>query len=599
MLEAKPTDKLEIIFNALDVKVNDDNFNSSFYVFPGWWKGGVTQSGTVANNILESGSISNNIGVMDIFYRQATIKTQSYDVKAIYKDEDFSVTEQAGYTKATGGTQHQYYIEPLLSTKGSDVGTTSYTYTGGANHPGFSFADPTVAANPSAWTVGGPWWNGNVAADPESDSEKYGQIDGELKLRSGPVKKILVGARYTDHSTSQNWYNISLTTLPFYTLANFGPTSTPGNFLSGLPNISSDMARHVIVNPSLLGQAVQGAPYGTTGMTMQQAVDSGQGFQPTQSFQVDELTSAVYAQANFEQNNFTGNLGVRYVTTKTTSKGYIANGTVVTPNNVDKSYNNFLPALNVAYPIFNDAIARFGASEVIARPNYADESSSVTLYDGIRTGVGGNPHLNPYKSDDLDAAVEWYFAKNSAIAANLFYKSISNYILKANGFESYFNQNQGVVTPYLIARSQNAGKAKSQGFSLSYQQTLAYGFGATANYTYVDASTASGGALPFASKNQVNLSPFFENRLFLVRLTYGWRSDYATNVDRGNYLYTKAYNELDAKAAYNVTKNLSFTVEVTNLLDETYYTYAKVPAKMFQSEYKNGRRIQAGIHWNF
>jgi len=244
-------------------------------------------------------------------------------------------------------------------------------------------------------------------------------------------------------------------------------------------------------------------------------------------------------------------------------------------------------------------VLRFGASEVIARPNYADQSSSVTLYDSISTGVGGNPKLNPYKSNNLDLSVEWYFAKNSAVAVNVFYKDISNYILKANGTENYFNQNQGKITPYLISRPENAGSAKSQGFAVSYQQTFAGGFGATANYTYVDASTASGGQLPFASKNQLNLSPFFERGNLLVRVTYGWRSDYATNVDRGNYVYTRAYKELDLNAAYNFTKNLSLTIAVTNLLDETYYTYAKVPANIFQSEYKNGRRMQAGVHWNF
>ena len=40
-------------------------------------------------------------------------------------------------------------------------------------------------------------------------------------------------------------------------------------------------------------------------------------------------------------------------------------------------------------------------------------------------------------------------------------------------------------------------------------------------------------------------------------------------------------------------------VDALNLLDETYYVYTKVPAKMFQAEYKNGRRVQAGVRWNF
>jgi iron complex outermembrane recepter protein len=563
------------------------------------WRGAIR---TVANNIVESATISDNIGVMDIFYRKATITTKAYDLKAVFKADKFTISQQAGFTKATGGTQGQYYIEPLLSFPSgtnADVGTTRYTYTGGSTAPGFNFVDRSVSTNPRAWTVGGPWWNGNVASNPATDREKYAQIDAEVPVQMGAIKKLRFGARYTDHTTAQNWYIISLTTLPFYTLANFDPGMTPGNFLDGLPGITADMKNHVIVNPTLLGQTVQGSAFGTTGKNMQQALDAGEGFQPAQSFQVDELTNAAYVQANFSQNNFTGNFGLRFVTTKTKSSGYTTSGTTVRPNSIDKDYTELLPSLNISYPLTNDLIARFGASQVIARPNYADLSSSVILYDSILQGVGGNPRLKPYKSTNLDLSFEWYFQKDAALAANLFYKDISDYILKSNSGESFFNEALGRVTSYNIARPVNAGGAKSKGFALSYQQRLPYGFGATANFTYVDAKSDKGDLLPFSSKNQLNLSPYWENKKLLLRLTYSWRSSYATSVDRGNYLYTDDYRQLDANAAYNITDNISLTLSCTNLLDETYYSYAKVPADMFQGHYKNGRRAQAGVHWNF
>ena len=41
------------------------------------------------------------------------------------------------------------------------------------------------------------------------------------------------------------------------------------------------------------------------------------------------------------------------------------------------------------------------------------------------------------------------------------------------------------------------------------------------------------------------------------------------------------------------------TLAATNLLDETYYVCTKIPAKMFQAEYKSGRRVQAAVHWKF
>ena len=604
VLEFKPNEHLHLEVNVLHVKLKDDNYNASDYVFPGWWRGAVVSSGVVKDGIIDSGTIDENIGVMDLFYRKAVIKTSAYDQKLTFTEGDFSVSEQAGYTKATGGTQAQYYIEPLLTANGSGIGTTSYTFTGAADHPGFTFATPGVNNTASDWSVGGPGWNGNVAADPETDKEKYAQIDGSWTPHLAFIKKFRAGARYTDHDTGQNWYNISLVTLPSHTLADFGATSTPSSYLDGIPGVTSDMKNHVVIDPGLLLNAVYNAPYtdangNATNLNMQQALAAGDGFQPAQSFSVTEKTDAFYGQVDFGQDQLSGNVGLRYVETDTTSRGYATSGTVITTLAQKKSYDNFLPALNLAYNLSPDLLTRFGASEVIARPNYADLSSSVTLYDSIRQGNGGNPNLDPYKSTNLDYSLEWYFQKNSVLAANLFYKDISNYILNSNGTENYFNQNLGKVTPYTISRPENAGKAKSQGISLFYQHTFSSGFGISANYTYVDAHGRDGSDLPFASKNQVNVSPFYENGKFLVRLTYAWQSDYFTSVNRGDNVYTRGYAELDANFAYNVTKNISLTLACTNLLDETYYVYTEVPAKMFQAEYKNGRRAQAGVHWTF
>jgi len=604
VLEFKPNDNIHLEVNVLHVKLSDNNYNASDYVFPGWWRGGVVSSGNVENGIIDSGTIDENIGVMDLFYRKAVIKTSAYDEKLTFTQSDWSVSEQAGYTKATGGTQAQYYIEPLLSAPGAGVGTTSYSFSGAATHPGFTFAVPGVNSTAADWSVGGPWWNGNIAADPETDKEKYAQIDAAYAPHISFIKKFRVGARYTDHDTGQNWYNISLVTLPFHTLADFGPGITPDNYLNGIPGVTSDMKYHVTIDPGLLLKAVYAAPYqnpdgSASNLTMQQALEAGDGFQPAQSFSITEKTDAFYGQADFGYQQLSGNIGLRYVETDTTSRGYATSGSVITTLAQKKSYDNFLPSFNLAYNLSPDLVTRFAASETIARPNYADLSSSVTLYDSIRQGNGGNPNLDPYKSTNLDYTLEWYFQKNSVLAANFFYKDISNYILNSNGTEDYFNQNLGKVTPYTISRPENAGKAKSQGVSLFYQHTFASGFGISANYTYVDAHGHDGQDLPFASKNQVNVSPFYENGRFLIRLTYAWQSDYFTNVNRGDNVYTRGYTELDANAAYNITKNISLTLACTNLLDETYYVYTEVPAKMFQAEYRNGRRFQGGVHWTF
>ena len=108
-----------------------------------------------------------------------------------------------------------------------------------------------------------------------------------------------------------------------------------------------------------------------------------------------------------------------------------------------------------------------------------------------------------------------------------------------------------------------------------------------------------GADLPYASDHQINVSPYYESKRFLARLTYAYRSDYFTGIDRGASNYTKGYSELDLNGAYNLTEHIQVTGSVTNLLDETYYSYAKnvpgVSKNFFQGHYKNGRRFQMAV----
>jgi len=624
----KPSDKLIVEFNALSSKQKDDNANYSYYPFPGWGGGGVTTTGTVVGGVVDSGTVTNNIAVEDLFDRQATVKTESYDVKITEKGDSWTVSEHGGYTKATGGTQHQFYIEPAVG--------AGFSFTQAKNNPGFSWSDPTLATTPQKWTLGGAWWNGNLASDPETDDEKYAQIDGDYKVNEN--NKLLAGVRYTDHNTAQNWYILTVNTLPFTDLTAFGGHLTPGNFGQGLPNFTTDMKTHVIVDPAIVGRIVSNLPYLPPGvslpasyysgpiggsavasngvsssqlMTMQQALDSGQGFQPTQSFSLAEQTYAAYLQDDFTYGVWTGNVGVRYVRTRTTSTGAQVNtldaagNTQTIPLTFDHYYDNFLPAVNVNYSLAKDQNIRGAISQVISRPNYADESPSLNLFNSILQGNGGNPNLKPYKSTDLDLSYEWYFAKNAILQVNPFYKKITDYVYGLAGPEQQFNQ--ALATPGLstfnIVRPRNASSATVKGASVYVQADIYDGFGATASYTYTNANGSNNIPLPYTSKHQVNISPYFEKWGFLARLTYAWRSDYFKIIDRGAQDYAKAYTELDLNLAYNITKNIQVSFAATNLLDETYYFYAKnvpgVTGNLFQGEYKNGRRYEGAVHVNF
>ncbi len=43
-------------------------------------------------------------------------------------------------------------------------------------------------------------------------------------------------------------------------------------------------------------------------------------------------------------------------------------------------------------------------------------------------GTTGNPDLKPIRSTNLDAGLEWYFAKRSLLSATAFYMDLRNYV---------------------------------------------------------------------------------------------------------------------------------------------------------------------------
>jgi len=92
---------------------------------------------------------------------------------------------------------------------------------------------------------------------------------------------------------------------------------------------------------------------------------------------------------------------------------------------------NVLPSLNLAYDLTEDVVARLSLSKAITRPAIADLASAIKVNtpdakDPTATiEQGAGPTLRPYLSNQIDVALEWYFAEESLLAAALFYKDIT------------------------------------------------------------------------------------------------------------------------------------------------------------------------------
>jgi TonB-dependent receptor len=158
-------------------------------------------------------------------------------------------------------------------------------------------------------------------------------------------------------------------------------------------------------------------------------------FDPASSGGIEEKNYSLYLETNLSaellERDVRINAGLRAVRTNQSLGGFIRNGTSTTDftrQQFRSDYQAYLPSFNVAMDITDSVIGRFAASRSMTRASPGDLEPLTALTTGTAAVSQGNPNLDPYFSDQLDLGAEWYFAKGSVIAGNLFYKDISGFI---------------------------------------------------------------------------------------------------------------------------------------------------------------------------
>jgi len=597
-LQWKPTDALSFDFDWMKIKADYDNTNQSMYAFQGntWNSLGALTGLTVNNGVVTKASFNNALSVLDVQYREAELNSDTYHLKGQYKGEGWDLSGEIGKSSADGGTKRQVFLEFL--------NWANYTVdiSGAPKSPGSLTYTTNVMGNPSAFATD-PGWSGNLVSKPTSDEEKYAQIDLGKDF-DGVIQRVQVGYKRREHQTGQQYSGIAITGVAA-PASLFNPSTAPGNYLKGFDGVGAQMQQRFRIDGQSMVSYVDSGKWLAPGASMPKPSIFAAAEFTAGNWNIEENIDALYAQANFKADNIRGNFGVRYVKTSVDSAGYVCRPGAAcnaaadwTWQSTKKHYDNVLPSVNIIVDAREDLVFRFAAAQVIARPNYADMTNYFWLSDGILTGGGGNPNLEPYKSSNFNASAEWYFQPQAILSAEVFYKDISNYILTRTQPESYFNQSQGKVTTYQISRPFNAGSAEVKGLAVAYQQNFAYGFGLLANYTYADGSGQGGAPLPYNSKNQINVSPFYEHGPFSARATFNWRSKYFTGIDRGDAMFVKASKTLDATVGYAINQNITMSVSGQNLLDSEYYAYANTTA-LPRGVYRTGRKLQATLNVSF
>jgi iron complex outermembrane receptor protein len=576
-LQWKPNERNEFNLTGIYVKGKYDNFSQARYVCPACSLSQIT-SATIEDGYVVAANVDGDAYAQhDFNLRKSQVETNSLNLRHDFYGDNWVFTTQGGTTSAKGGKDPEYLMKTLLLSGGFD-----FEYD--ANHTVVNY-DNNDASN---WGLTPGQQYGGQYYETSRDKERYFQFDAERDVTWGAFNKIRMGYKYTNHDNSVSSRGNAVDVVNALNLTEIAGGMSPSGLYDGL-GASGDLTNWTTAD---LGKAI--AYFNS--LTPRGPYNYNYG----PSFSVKEITTALYAQADFEAGKWRGNVGVRFVDTSDKSLYWVNNNSGSYDRALaNRDYKKALPSFNVAYEVSDDMVARFSAAKVIARPRYGQLAGTLDLNDAELTGGGGNVDLKPYEATNYDLAYEWYFAPSSMLAAEVFRRDITNYVVTTTTRQQLTNPISGVSGVYNVSRPVNVSDATATGVALIYQHSFDNGFGINANYTYTDTSTSSDLFLPYVSKNAYTVTPYFEKGPFSVRLNYSHRSEYFTQIGREQAtVMTDTYKQLDLIAGYDISEMFGITFSATNLLDETYYWYDKNPRTPL-GVYKSGRNFQVAFNFKF
>jgi iron complex outermembrane receptor protein len=286
-------------------------------------------------------------------------------------------------------------------------------------------------------------------------------------------------------------------------------------------------------------------------------------------------------------------------------------------------YTDILPSLSFKWNFQENYTARFAASQSMTRPTLEQLSpvtTLVTLRPGNFAAASGNPDLQPFRSNNLDLSVEYYYGQANYVSLGAFLKEVSNFIV--------LNQTTGVVnnssgTPLLdpasglpaqftITAPENGESAEVTGVEAAIQQTFGdTGFGVQLNGTYahsdkkLNATDLTNKFALTGLSNSANGVLFYDKDRFEARTAINWRDKFLQylsppplNGAGQAVTQVRSRYQLDASAIFHLNKNFAVFVEGSNLTNENFYKYAYYQNQFLYAE-DSGRRFKLGVRAGF
>ena len=612
-IEWKPADNVTLELNGFYTKLKADNYNRNYMMWASQFinAGGLQPGYTVRNNMLTNATFAPVAGntnpsvVYDQISRPGASSSSAYTtLDASWQATDrLNFKGQAGTPQGKGNSPTQDVLE-----LGAQPGAGASWNIRGTGQPtnwtvGGDNSSPNAILPSAGWIFG----ENGISA---KDKENWVQGDGEFDFGDSVLSSLQFGVRYANH-TRENLRSIAQ--------GPKGDWQNLANYPTSWSNYPSDLASSLGASfPSNIWYYSPGQLAAFDAKFANR--DPVARFYFNDIYKVNEKDGAAYLQANFEGDRWSGNVGVRYVSTKEnisySSTSPIEKGAVgpITGSAFGDYYWNtykhtrgkLLPSANLKFNLTDDLLARFAVSQTMTRPDYSSLAGFISLNDLTLAGSGGNPHLNPLISTNFDSSLEWYFAPRGLLSASVVpmllkdYVNFSNVALSFNNKQASTNAGHDVFTNYLVSVPSNVN-GSVKGVELNYIQPIGKNFGVAANYTYASGHADQNKPLQGTSKTTGNVSAYFENDRFNARVSYTYRSSFYAGVSRADNFYQAGIGNLALSAGYKINDWMSITFDAMNLNNPKlkYYTKSDVFGKQPYYFYDNGRQYYVDLRFKF
>ncbi len=500
---------------------------------------------------------------------------------------------RVGYTKGSWYKPYDYNSAFNYTPLPTNAVFT-YAPTGRGNTPVYSISGADYL-NPANYLLNG--FSNSSAYNYDREWSFVGNFEMPVHWGSFDSESLKTGVSARLRRKEETAYPTSYATLPSLLLSslNAGP---PETYYAGQYQNPPDIPPGYL--QSLLGS---GTPAPSDVISAQQ-----------QFLSAKEDVYAAYVQYQMTAGRFGVIGGVRVENTRDNLDAFLtgvdqSGNPIVSPVNAKHSYTDVFPGLQTRFEIQKDLIVRATWSSTLARPgfNQLSVSQMVDLGSGLITD--GNPNLKPAKSNSFDVTLEDYLPAAGIIKFGLFDKEIADYIVADNTGSEVINFHGTNIALRRFSFSNSSG-AYSRGAEFNWSQHfqslpgLLSGFGAEANYTWVDSRfnirPGEHATLPSSSKNTWNVALFYEYAGLNLRLAaYSVSADlFAIGKDPTTDVYNDKRASMDFGGSYTFIEHWAVYFNAKNLLNTPHTFYQGTPDRPIQREFYS-QTYQLGVRFNF